>query len=288
MSQLGGVVISGVRRSKTTEQSKDEKGGEDNDADLAQDGLASTKLGPLSATLTDVALDLIVSELVVNHAQESDGVTEELKTGDLSAPDYHGSTDKHDILKDTAKGKNDGRGLANLETLLVEFHLLRGSTRTYQEHNGNVEHEGAKTVEEEGEETNVVDLLHGASGNLPDQGNNTVHDGADGSKVVQRDEGVHLVVGGAQKSLDHGQSESLKDDTTNLEQDTSQDEVNLAEGGNDDTDDNGGDIEELPQVGRGDTKSPTREEDSDGSGGLEHLDESDGKIQVCQISENQT
>lgn len=159
---------------------------------------------------------------------------------------------------------------------------------TYQEHNGNVEHEGAKTVEEEGEETNVVDLLHGASGNLPDQGNNTVHDGADGSKVVQRDEGIHLVVGRAQKSLDHGQSESLKDDTTNLEQDTSQDEVNLAEGGNDDTDDNGRDIEELPQVGRGDTKSPTREEDSDGSGGLEHLDESDGKIQVCQISENQT
>lgn len=129
MSQLGGVVISGVGRSKTTEQSKDEKGGEDNDADLAQDRLASTKLGPLSATLTHVALDLIVSELVVNHAQESDGVTEELETGDLSAPDHHGGTDKHDILEDTAKGKNDGRGLANLETLLVGFHLVRGSTR---------------------------------------------------------------------------------------------------------------------------------------------------------------
>ena len=88
---------------------------------------------------------------------------------------------------------------------------------TYQEDDGDVKHEGAETVEEEGEKANVVDLGHGASGNLPDQSDNTVHDSADGSKVVQRDQRVHLEVSRAQKSLDHGKSERLKDDTTYLE-----------------------------------------------------------------------
>ena len=165
---------------------------------------------------------------------------------------------------------------------------MQGHVRTYQEYNRDVEHEGAETVEEESEKTDVVDLSHGATGNLPDQGNDTVHDSTDRSKVVKRDKGVHLVVSRAQKSLNHGQSKSLEDDATDLEKYTGQDKVNFSHGGNDDTDDDGRNVEELLQVWRGHTKSPAREKDSDRGGGLEHLDESDRQVQVCQIAENET
>jgi hypothetical protein len=69
---------------------------------------------------------------------------------------------------------------------------------TYQQNNGDVEHESAETVEEKGEQANVVDVIHGDLGNLPDQGNNSVHDSADRSEVVDRDKRVHLEVGGVQ------------------------------------------------------------------------------------------
>jgi hypothetical protein len=155
---------------------------------------------------------------------------------------------------------------------------------TYQQNNGDVEHESAETVEEKGEQANVVDVIHGDLGNLPDQGNNSVHDSADRSEVVDRDKRVHLEVGGAKQTLDHGKTESLEDDTTNLVQDSDQDEVNLANGGNDDTDDDGRDVEELLQVGLGDTKKPAGDKHSDGRGGLEHLDEGDREVEVRQVA----
>lgn len=224
----------------------------------------------MARSLTSVALDLVVAELVVNHATESNGVTEELQTGDVGAPDHHGGADKHDILQHTAEGKDDSRSLAN------------------QEDDGDVEHESAETVEEEGEETDVVDISHAALGDFPDESNDTVHDGADGGEVVQRDEGVHLQVGRAEQTLNHGKTEGLEHDTGELEQDTNDDKVNLANGGNDDTDDNGGDVEELLHVGGRDTQGPGSQQDSDGSGGLEHLDESDGEVEVGQVTADQT
>ena len=113
------------------------------------------------------------------------------------------------------------------------------SRETYKEDDGDVKHESAETVQEKSEQTNVVDLGHGAVGDLPDESNNTVHDSADGSKVVQRDQGVHLVVGRAQQALDHGESESLENDTAHLEQHSNGHKVDFAHGRNDDTDDNG-------------------------------------------------
>lgn len=163
-----------------------------------------------------------------------------------------------------------------------------GNKATNQENDGDVEHEGAETVEEEGEEADVVNLSHGDLGELPNQRNHTVHDGADGGEVVERNQRVHLEVGGAQESLDHGKSESLEDDTSNLVHDTNNDEVDFAHRRNDDTDDNGGDVEELLQVWRGHTQSPAGNQDGDGSGGLEHLNKGNGEVEVCQVTADQT
>lgn len=119
---------------------------------------------------------------------------------------------------------------------------------TYQEDDGDVQEERAQTVQEEGEQANVVHIVHGAARHLPDKGNDTVHDGADGREVVEGDDGVHLEVGRAEQALDHGKTQSLEHNTAHLENDTDGDEVNLAHGSNDDTDNDGGDIEELLQV----------------------------------------
>lgn len=159
---------------------------------------------------------------------------------------------------------------------------------TNQENDGDVEHEGAETVEEEGEEADMVNLSHGDLGELPDQRNHTVHDGADGGEVVERNQRVHLEVGRAQESLDHGKSESLEDDTGNLVDDTNNDEVDFAHRRNDDTDDNSGDVEELFQVWRRHTQSPAGNQDGDGGGGLEHLNEGNGEVEIGQVAADQT
>lgn len=134
----------------------------------------------------------------------------------------------------------------------------------------------------------MVDLGHGNLGDLPEQGDNTVHDGANGSKVVEGDEGVHLEVGGAEQALNHGKTKGLKHDTSHLEKEADKDKVDFTKGGNNDTDDNGGDVEELLEVGLGDAERPAGDEDRDGGGGLEHLDKGDGEVEVGQVTANQT
>lgn len=166
--------------------------------------------------------------------------------------------------------------------------LVEIKTVTYQEDNRHVEHESAEAVKEESEETNMVNLCHGALGNLPGQGHSTVHDGANGGKVVEGNKRVHLEVGRAQQALNHGETQSLKDDASNLEEDTNCDEVNLSQGSNDDADNDGRDVEELLQVGSGYTKNPSRYEDSNRRSGLEHLDESNREVEIGQVSAYQT
>jgi hypothetical protein len=181
---------------------------------------------------------------------------------------------------------------------------------TYQEDDRDVQEEGAQAVEEKGDKADVVDLLHGAAGHLPDDSDDEVHQGADGCEVVQRDERVHLVVGGAEEALDHGQAESLEDDTSNLVDDANPDELDLADGCDDDTDDDDRDVQENPQVGGGDTQRPASDEDRDGRGGLaswlatqfscqgasvkaglanlKHLNEGDREVEVGQVAADQT
>lgn len=147
--------------------------------------------------------------------------------------------------------------------------MLGLRTKIYQEHDRDVQQEGAKTVQEEGEEANVVNLVHGDLGNLPDKSDSQVHDSADGGEVVDGYQRVHLVVGGAEQALDHGETQGLEDDTSNLVDDTNPDELDLSDRGNDDTNDNDGDVEEDLQVGLGNTKSPSGQQHGDGGGGLD-------------------
>lgn len=158
---------------------------------------------------------------------------------------------------------------------------------TYQKDDRDVQQKGAETVQEESEQTNVVHLVHGDLGNLPNESNSQVHDSADRSEVVDGNEGVHLVVGRTEQALDHGQTQGLEDNTTNLEDDTNPDELDLANGSNNDTNNDNGDVQEDLQVRRRDTKGPSREEDSDGGRSLEHLDESNREVQVGQVTTDQ-
>lgn len=112
-NSLGGVVV--VRWGQATKEKCNSEEDHDKNADLAQNRLARTKLGPVARSLTSVALDLVVAELVVDHATESDRVAKELQGSDRSAPDHHGGGNEHDILEDTAEGQDDGRSLANLD-----------------------------------------------------------------------------------------------------------------------------------------------------------------------------
>lgn len=74
--------------------------------------------------------------------------------------------------------------------------------QTYQEDDRHIKQECAKSVQEECEETNVVNLSNGDLGDFPSKRNNTVHDSADRGKVVKRDKGVHLVLSRAEQGLD--------------------------------------------------------------------------------------
>ena len=114
----------------------------------------------------------------------------------------------------------------------------------------------------------MVNLIHRNFRNLPAQGNKEIHDCADRGEIVDGDNRVHLVLGRAKQALDHGEADSLKDDAANLEEETNPHELDFTNRGNDDTDHNGGDIEEDLQAWLRDTQSPAREEDGDRGSGL--------------------
>lgn len=234
------------------QQEEDESSSTDDDG-FALSGVVDTVLSPDAASLTSVLADLVGTKLVVDETDQRNRVTKELSASDRSLPNHHGSNDQQDILEDTAEGHDQRRSLAN------------------QEDNRDVEHEGNNGVGKEGPDTNVVDMTYGQVGNLEEQSRETVHDSANGGKVVQRNQRVHLVLGGAEQTLDHDQASGLEDDTTNLEDESNEDEFDLTKRGNDDTNNNGGHVHENLQVNRSHTHTPGREEHSNGSGGLSLL-----------------
>lgn len=160
--------------------------------------------------------------------------------------------------------------------------------RAYQKNDRNVQAEGDQAVQEEGEEADIVDLSHRDLGNLPDKSHTQVHGSADRGEVVQRDQRVHLVLGRAQQTLDHGKAEGLEDDACNLVEEANKDELDLAERGNHDTDNDRRDVQEDLQAGLRHTQGPTGKEDCNGSRSLEHLDKGDTQVQVGQVAEDQT
>lgn len=114
IGELARVVVRGVSRGQATEQDEEREGGTNEDSNLAEDGLVGAELGPLAVGLADVALELVDTKLVVDHAAEGNGVSEELQGSNLGAPDHHGGNDQENILQHTAKGKDDSGRLANL------------------------------------------------------------------------------------------------------------------------------------------------------------------------------
>lgn len=108
------VVLRGISRSQATKEAENDKDSHHNNGQLTENRLANTKLSPLAASLTGIALESLEAELVVDHATESDGVAKELKGSHLGAPDHHGGANKHDIFEDTAKGEDNSGSLANL------------------------------------------------------------------------------------------------------------------------------------------------------------------------------
>lgn len=114
IGELARVVVRGVSRGQATKQDEEREGGTDEDCDLAEDGLVGAELGPLAVGLADVALKLVDSKLVVDHAAEGNGVSEELQGSNLGAPDHHGGNDQEDILEHTAKSEDDSGRLADL------------------------------------------------------------------------------------------------------------------------------------------------------------------------------
>lgn len=78
-SNLARVIVRGVGGSEAAEENEEAEGAASEDDDLAKDRLVGAELSPLAVALTDVAPELLETELVVNHSTKSDGITEELQ-----------------------------------------------------------------------------------------------------------------------------------------------------------------------------------------------------------------
>jgi hypothetical protein len=141
--------------------------------------------------------------------------------------------------------------------------------QTYQEHNRNVQGERNESVEHENDVSDLLDIGPAHVGHLNEQADDSVHDSASGCKVVERDERVHLELGGREELLHHDQAGGLECNTGKLEEETGHDKLDLAVGGNDHTKDDEGDVAESLQVQRGDAHDPGCHKDSNRRGGLE-------------------
>lgn len=86
--------------------------------------VAATVLAHLEAHISGEGLHLLSTKLVVAKTTKGNGVTEELQGSDGVVEDHHGSADQQDILQDTSHGQDDGRSLANLQSVLVPASII--------------------------------------------------------------------------------------------------------------------------------------------------------------------
>lgn len=108
----------------------------------------------------------------------------------------------------------------------------------YQQDNGGVKKESNQCVGNESTDTETVDITHGETGSLNEESDDTVSHSAGRGVVVQRNQGIHLELCGAEQTLDHDKAECLEHDTGDLDEETDHLELDLAERSNDDTDNN--------------------------------------------------
>ena len=107
-------LVRGVTGTKTAqdEEHRDDDTTEDND--LTEGGAGLAELCPLHAASAEGLLHFLTAELVVDEATERNAVTKSLEKGDGVTEKEHGRKDEEDVLQNTGKGEDEGRGLANL------------------------------------------------------------------------------------------------------------------------------------------------------------------------------
>ena len=158
---------------------------------------------------------------------------------------------------------------------------------THQENDRHVEHECHGGVQHERNKSQIVDLVHGDLVQLQEAEHDEVHGRARRSKIVQRDEGIHLELATAQESLYHSQSSRLAQDADNLHDEADHHELDLAVGGNDDAQHDHRDVTEGLEVWRCHAQAPCYKEYGNWCSSLEHLDEGDGEVEVGGVGEHE-
>jgi len=108
-------VVLWEQAAKTAEEEEEDEKDKAKSNELAHDRSAVAVVSPRALALCHVFLELLTTELVVDKTTESDRVTEELERGDWVVKDGHRSHHEQNILEDTREGKDEGRGLADLE-----------------------------------------------------------------------------------------------------------------------------------------------------------------------------
>lgn len=145
---------------------------------------------------------------------------------------------------------------------------MSGGGNPYQKHNWNVEEECNHGVSNQVENTSIVDVVHGDRRHLSEERSKTVHNSADGSEVIQGDKRVHLELRGAEQALHHDKTGSFENNSCDLVDESNEDELNLSEGGDDNTDNDEGDVEQGLHVRRSDSQKPSSDENSNRSSSL--------------------
>jgi hypothetical protein len=175
---------------------------------------------------------------------------------------------------------------------------------TNQEHNGNVQTHGNGCVGKKGPEAKIQNLRHGDLMEFHKHEHHAVHESTGGREVVERNEGRHLKVSRVEETLNHGKSGGFAGDSGNLDHEAKHDELDFTQGGNDNTNNNNGDVGECAHVWWGNAETPGHQENSDRCGCLyqllagreyavpsvpylEHLNECDGEEKVGGIAKHQ-
>jgi len=161
------------------------------------------------------------------------------------------------------------------------------STMTYQEHTAHVEHECHHGVEQQDAVSRPRSIGKVKLVPLGRTRNEDVHHSANRGIVVQADQRIHLLPIARKQHLDHDEAHSLKHNAADLEQEPNHAEVDLAQASQRHAGDNDADGGEPVHRRLLHAPDPRSEQDGDGRGRLEHLDEGDAQVQVDHVAAHQ-
>ena len=176
----------------------------------------------------------LIPNPIIHEPTKRDPVPDDLDPAHHRAPDEDRRRDQQNILQHPTKRHHQPGRLAN------------------KEDRRDIQRESHTRVQEQDREADPPDVFHGERRDLGDERNEEVHERADGSVVVEGDEGVHL--GGAgelvarEEDLDHDEADGFGEDAADLVEETDKDELDLAEAGEGYTEDDDGYVNEDGEV----------------------------------------